>query len=111
MGHQEYVTQKEYNYLKQFVTNGGILILPYSNILYAEVKYNYKNDTVNLVKGHYWAFNGKSAWRSISEKWENETSEWVGSNYNPYSTILGNNPFGYGKLKINSSLILMSLFY
>ena len=70
MGHQEYVTQKEYNHLKQFVTNGGILILPYSNIFYAEVKYNYKNDTINLVKGHYWAFNGKSAWRSINEKWE-----------------------------------------
>jgi hypothetical protein len=96
LGHQEYVTQKEYNYLKQFVTNGGILILPYSNIFYAEVKYNYKNDTINLVKGHYWAFNGKSAWRSINERWENETAEWVGSNYNQYLTIFGNNPFGYG---------------
>ena len=28
-----------------------------------------------------WAFNGKSAWKSVDERWKNETSQWVGSNY------------------------------
>ena len=36
--HQEYVTQEEYNYLRQFVANGGIFILPYSNTFYARDK-------------------------------------------------------------------------
>ena len=99
LGHQEYVTQREYDYLKQFVANGGILILPYANTFYAEVKYNNKNNTISLVKGHYWAFNGKSAWRSISERWKNESSEWIGSNYNQYSIALENNPFGSAKLE------------
>ncbi|WP_458718687.1 sialidase family protein [Candidatus Nitrosocosmicus sp. R] len=100
LGHQEYVTQKEYDYLRQFVANGGILILPYSNILYAEVNYNPKDNTVVLVKGHSWDFDGKSATKSIiAERWINETSEWVGSNYANQSSgiIFGNNPFGYLK--------------
>ena len=98
--HQEYVTQEEYDYLRQFVANGGILILPYSNILYAEIKYDPKDDTIVLVKGHSWEFDGKSASKSIiAERWLNETSEWVGSNYANQSseTIFGNNPFGYLK--------------
>jgi len=96
--HQEYVTQEEYNNLRQFVANGGILILPYSNIFYAEIKYDPKDDTMVLVKGHSWEFDGKSASKSIiAERWKNETSEWVGSNYAVQSsgTIFGNNPFGY----------------
>jgi hypothetical protein len=100
LGHQEYVTQKEYDYLRQFVANGGILILPYSNILYAEINYNPKDNTVVLVKGHSWDFDGKSATKSIiAERWIKETSEWVGSNYANQSSgiIFGNNPFGYLK--------------
>jgi hypothetical protein len=96
--HQEYVTQEEYDHLRQFVANGGILILPYSNIFYAEIKYDPKEDTVTLVKGHSWEFNGKSAWKStIAERWINETSKWIGSNYANQSSgiIFGNNPFGY----------------
>jgi hypothetical protein len=50
-----------------------------------------------LVKGHYWAFNGKSAWRSIGERWKNETSDWIGSNYNQFPIVLENNPFGSAK--------------
>ena len=98
--HQEYVTQEEYDYLRQFVANGGILILPYSNIFYAEIKYDPKDDTMVLVKGHSWEFDGKLATKSIiAERWLNETSEWVGSNYANQSSgiIFGNNPFGYLK--------------
>jgi len=52
LGHQEYVTQKEYDNLKAYVYNGGILLLMDSNILYSEVKYSYKTKKVTLVKGH-----------------------------------------------------------
>ncbi|MGN6708394.1 MAG: N,N-dimethylformamidase beta subunit family domain-containing protein, partial [Candidatus Nitrosocosmicus sp.] len=97
LGHQEYVTQKEYDDLKRFVFNGGSMILLDGNIFYAEVKYNDNNNTISLVKGHGWACNGKTAWRSVDERWKNETSHWVGSNYLCYHCIKSfkNDPFGY----------------
>jgi hypothetical protein len=97
LGHLEYVTQEEYNNLKRFVANGGILILTYSNTLYAEVSYAKNSESIALVKGHGWAFNGKSAWHNIKERWENETSQWVGSNHLCYSCNItfANNPFEY----------------
>jgi len=97
LGHQEYVTQKEYDNLKQFVGNGGTMIVLDGNVFYAEVKYDRSKQTITLVKGHQWAFNGKSAWRSVSERWAKETSEWVGSNYLCYSCDVKftNDPFEY----------------
>src|SRR5919198_37588 len=70
LGHQEYVTQQ---------------------------KYDAHTKTESLVKGHWWAFNGKSAWHSIGERWAQETSQWVGSNYLCYKCIsaFGNDPFEY----------------
>lgn len=70
LGHQEYVTQKEYDNLKQFVANGGTLILLDSNVFYAEVNYDNATNKITFVKGHSWAFNGKSAWRSVNERWQ-----------------------------------------
>lgn len=97
LGHQEYVTQQEYNNFKQFVHNGGTMIILDGNVFYAQVSYDRATDTIQLVKGHGWAFNGKSAWRSVLERWVNETEEWVGSNYlcTKCSITFGNNPFGY----------------
>ena len=97
LGHQEYVTQKEYDNLKQFVTNGGSMILMDGNVFYAQVKYFGNNDTISLIKGHGWAFNGKTAWKSVGERWKSETQDWVGSNYLCYLCIKNfrNNPFNY----------------
>ena len=81
IGHQEYVTQQEYDNLKHFVSSGGTLIILDGNIFYAEVKCNRNTNTVSFVKGHGWAFNGKSAWKSVAERWKDETSQWIGSNY------------------------------
>ena len=97
IGHQEYVTQREYDNLKQFVANGGTLIVLDGNVFYAQVRYDRNTDFVTLVKGHGWTFNGKSAWKSVNERWKKETSDWLGSNYLCYSckiTFL-DNPFGY----------------
>jgi hypothetical protein len=95
--HQEYVTQREYDNLKQFVANGGTLIVLDGNAFYAQVNYNRNTNVVTLVKGHGWAFNGESAWRSVSERWQKDTSQWLGSNYLCYSCkiVFLNNPFGY----------------
>jgi hypothetical protein len=97
LGHQEYVTQKEYDNLKQFVRSGGTMIILDGNVFYAEVRYDKNTQTVTLVKGHSWAFNGISAWRSVTERWTKETSEWVGSNYLCYSCNIRftNDPFEY----------------
>jgi hypothetical protein len=97
LGHQEYVTQQEYDNLKKFVTNGGTMMLLDGNVFYAEVKYNPHTKTESLVKGHWWAFNGKSAWHSVGERWAQETSQWVGSNYLCYRCIsaFGNDLFEY----------------
>jgi hypothetical protein len=97
LGHQEYVTQQEYDYLKNFVSNGGTMILLDGNVFYAQVKFDRNTDYITLVKGHGWAFNGKSAWRSVNERWAKETSEWVGSNYLCYSCEItfANDPWEY----------------
>ena len=97
LGHQEYATQQEYDNMRKFVTNGGTMILLDGNVFFAEVKYNPQTKTENLAKGHWWAFNGKSAWRSIGERWAQETSQWVGSNYLCYKCVsaFGNDPFEY----------------
>jgi hypothetical protein len=97
IGHQEYVTQQEYDNLKHFVSSGGTLIILDGNIFYAEVKYNRNTHTITLLKGHWWAFNGKSAWKSVAERWKDETSQWIGSNYLCFrcGVTFSNNPFGY----------------
>jgi hypothetical protein len=100
--HNEYVTQSEYNNLRQFVSNGGTIVFTEANILFAEVSYNKVNDSITLVNGHYWKFDGESASPSISERWLNENKEWMGSNFLDIPSIgeenrvyFGNNPFNY----------------
>jgi N,N-dimethylformamidase beta subunit-like, C-terminal len=97
LGHQEYVTQKEYDNLRHFVANGGTLILLDGNVFYAQVRYDRYSHSITLIKGHGWAYNGQSAWRSINERWANETSEWIGSNYLCYScdVTFANDPWKY----------------
>ena len=97
LGHQEYVTQEEYSNLKQFVRNGGTMILLDGNVFFAQVKYDSHSQTMSLLKGHWWASNGRLACTSIGERWADETSEWVGSNYLCYQcvSVFGNDPFEY----------------
>jgi len=97
--HNEYVTQSEYDNLRQFVKNGGSIVFIDANVFYAEVSYDRDNHTITLVKGHSWQFDGKTAKRSPSERWYNETKEWVGGNFlvNDIETniIFTNNLFNY----------------
>ena len=98
--HEEYVTQKEYNNLKKFVTQGGTLVFVESNVLTVEVSYDRQNDSITLVKGHLFEFDGKVAKRNlVAERWKNETSQWLGSNFLPkptyYTIYFKDMPFNY----------------
>jgi hypothetical protein len=95
--HNEYVTQNEYDNLRQFVKNGGTILFMDANVFRAEVNYDKDNHTVTLVKGHDWQFDGKAARRSVPERWYYETKEWMGSNFLDIdaNAIFANNPFNY----------------
>jgi hypothetical protein len=97
--HEEYVTPEMYYDFKRFVTNGGTLLFIDGNVFYVEVKYDNSTNSITLVKGHSWEFDGKVARRGVYERWINETREWVGSNYweSPinHPVIFANNPFNY----------------
>lgn len=98
--HQEYVTQTEYDNLKQFVANGGTIVFNDANIFTVEVSYNSSDDTVRFIGGHTWQYDGKSAaWRAERERWANETQQWVGSNFmqdpTKDSITFANNPWSY----------------
>ena len=97
LGHSEYVTQQEYNNYKKFVENGGTIILFDSNIFYTEVEYDSINNKITLVSGHSWSFDGEKAWRDIKERWADDNTEWVGSNYcsDFCQVTFNNNPFLY----------------
>jgi hypothetical protein len=100
--HQEYVTQQEYDNLKKFVVqNGGTIVFNTANTFTVEVKYDSADNTVTLVRGHTWAYDGSSdAWRAYPrERWINETQQWVGSNFmldaQSDDVTFSNNPFDY----------------
>jgi hypothetical protein len=98
--HQEYVTQAEYDNLKKFVVqNGGTIVFNDANVFTTEVKYDSAINTVTLVRGHGWAYNGISAWHAENERWLNENQQWVGSNFIEIpaneNVTFSNNPFNY----------------
>ena len=105
MLHNEYVTQQEYENLKRFVSNGGMIVFVDGNVFYAEVRYDREYCTATLVKGHDWEFDGKAVTKSVSERYLEENREWMGSNYmknaiwDPVS--FSNNPFNYTHFEEN----------
>ena len=105
LAHDEYATQTMYNNYKRFVSNGGTFLALDGNIFFAEIKYNKDNDTITFVKGHSWEFDGNSAKRSIRERWFNQNSEWVGSNFLESdikdNITFKNNPFNYTHFEEN----------
>ena len=95
--HQEYVSQKEYDNLRKYVSDGGLLVLLNGNIFFGEVKYDEETNTITFVKGHGFTFDGETAWRSDRERWAKENTEWIGSNYKccfAWDFTFHNDPFG-----------------
>ena len=83
VGFSEYVTAKEYSEYRRFVEEGGKLVLLDANYFLAEVAYNERTNTLRLVRGHDWSFDGKMAKKDVFRRWPYENAEWTGSNYAP----------------------------
>lgn len=79
LGFTEYVTSQEYYGFQRFVASGGRLVMMDASSFVAEVKYYPPTNHLALVRGHNWAFNGKTAWHDVCCRWENENANWVGS--------------------------------
>jgi hypothetical protein len=82
IGHQEYVTQNEYDQVRLFVAAGGKLIAMSSNMFYARVAYNSTAMVETFLTGHGgYAFNGRTAFHTKVPPFSRNTSEWFGSSY------------------------------
>ncbi len=81
IGHEEYVTQAEFDQLRLFVASGGRLIAMSSNMFYAKVAFDPGTQAETFIVGHGYAFNGRSAWRSGISPFNSSMKVWFGSTY------------------------------
>ena len=81
LGFTEYVTSQEYSGYKHFVADGGRIIFMDATNFFAEVRYYPQTNHVALVRGHGWSFDGKQAWHDIRERWAQENTNWIASNF------------------------------
>jgi hypothetical protein len=81
LGFSEYLTQTEYNSYENFVARGGKLITMDGSNFLTEVKYNPHANTVSLVLGHGWSFNGAEACPAEYHRWLPQNANWIGSEY------------------------------
>ena len=79
IGHEEYVTQAEYDQFHRFVAAGGRLVGMSGNMFFARV--NYSGGIETLVAGHGWTFDGKVATASHNQPFAVANINWFGSNY------------------------------
>ncbi len=80
LGFTEYVTSQEYYDYQSFVASGGRLIIMDASSFVAEVKYYPQTNHLALVRGHGWGFDGRKVWHDVFYRWQDENTDWVGSN-------------------------------
>src|SRR5713101_6757833 len=105
LGFTEYVTSQEYSAYKHFVADGGRLIFMDATNFFAEVRFYPQTNHLALVKGHGWGFDGKKVWHDLGERWSQENTNWIASNFCC---------FGYGRrydgaLLVGTNVISLSL--
>jgi hypothetical protein len=105
LGFTEYVTSQEYSAYKHFVADGGRLIFMDATNFFAEVRFYPQTNHLALVKGHGWGFDGKKVWHDVRERWSQESTNWIASNFCC---------FGYGRrydgaLLVGTNVISLSL--
>jgi hypothetical protein len=105
LGFTEYVTSQEYSAYKHFVADGGRLIFMDATNFFAEVRFYAQTNHLALVKGHGWGFDGKKVWHDVRERWSQESTNWIASNFCC---------FGYGRrydgaLLVGTNVISVSL--
>ena len=79
LGHEEYVTQNEYDQFRQFVATGGRLIVLSGNTFQALVRYDPSSKVETYVTGHDWNFDGNSAVPSVTRPFNISNIDWLGS--------------------------------
>lgn len=77
--HNEYVTTQQYDNMMSYIENGGNVLIMNGNAFYAEISYNESNNTIQLVDGHSWKFNGDNATRSNYYHFFDRNTEQIGS--------------------------------
>jgi hypothetical protein len=105
LGFTEYVTSQEYSAYRHFVADSGRLIFMDATNFLAEVRFYSQTNHLALVKGHGWGFDGKKVWHDMRERWSQESTNWIASNFCC---------FGYGRrydgaLLVGTNLISLSL--
>lgn len=81
IGFAEYVTLQEYAQLQRFVANGGRLVLMGGDDLAVQVNYDPSTGNETYVAGHGFEFDGETAWKSPVMPFEQNNTDWLGSNY------------------------------
>jgi hypothetical protein len=100
LGFTEYVSQQEYSSLKQFVSDGGRLIIMSGCSFLARVTYDASAGTVILDEGHGYYFNGTAARGGVYNYFAQDNTNWVGSNYGP---LFGSHGYYYSGAVANTS--------
>ncbi len=98
----EYVTLAEYSSYQQFVSSGGHVIMLDAADFLAQVSYSKSTNTVALVDGHGWEFNGTAVRPSVFDKWAINDTNWFGSNY----CCFRGPPYRGAGLTVNNSLAI-----
>ena len=88
--HSEYVTIQEYEDTYTFIARGGNVLLLDGNAFYAIVAYHATSNTIMLVHGHGYTFNGSTvttipARNFYLDKSFINTTNWIGSTYSYYN--------------------------
>jgi hypothetical protein len=81
LGFTEYVTSQQYSAYKHFVADGGRLIFMDATNFLAEVRFYSQTNHLALVKGHGWGFDGKKVWHDLRERWSQDSTNWIASNF------------------------------
>ena len=81
LGHEEYVTAREYSAFQDFVRRGGRLIEMSGNAFYGEVNYSTSSRTETFWRGHGFEYDGVTAWVSGIQPFKAADTNWFGSYY------------------------------
>jgi hypothetical protein len=81
LGHEEYVTAREYSAFQEFVKRGGRLIEMSGNAFYGEVNYSASSGMETFWRGHGFEYDGVTAWVSEVQPFKTSDTNWFGSYY------------------------------
>jgi hypothetical protein len=105
-GFTEYVTQKEYSQYREYVSNGGRLLMTGGDNFQAKVNYSSSSGLETFVEGHGYSFNGTYVKQGPKIEWQADEANWVAStnccfykfNYSG-AVVNEGNPIGAGLAK------------